>query len=202
MEECFACTYYVEMANPIEPEFTVTVTRLLRRQRWLEVSLGAMAIALIVMGNVGWRALYKAAHPQKLTLQRLDIVDDNGTARVILAAPAPPPNHLGKPGRRDGAVSGLLLLDSTGTERGGYVTSDGDEGNALLTLDAQGEQTVLLLAEPQGSTLFRLWDRQNGSVTMGSGETGPFLNVRRGGTLALSAPRGNVQSTSSKPLLR
>ena len=161
-----------------------------------------MAILIVGMGAVGWRGLYQAGHPQKLTLQRLDIVDGNGTTRVVLAAPAPPPIHFGKPGRRDGEVSGVLLFDSTGTERGGYVTSDGDEGNALLTLDAQGKQTVLLLAEPQGSTLFRLWDRQNGSVTMGSGETGPFLNVRRGDTLALSAPANNPQSRSLKPLLR
>ena len=153
----------------------MTVARLLRRQRLLEALLGAMGLLVIVMGSIGWRALSKIAHPQELTLQRLDIVDGKGTTRVVLAAPAPPPIRFGKPARRDGDVSGVLLFDSTGTERGGYVTSDGDEGNALLTLDAQGKQTVLLLAEPQGSTLFRLWDRQNGSVTMGSGETGPFL---------------------------
>ncbi len=190
------------MASPDQSELAVTVAQLLRKQRLLEALLGAMAVLVIVMGSVGWRALYKAAHPQKLTLQRLNIVDGKGATRIVLAAPAPPPTRFGKTGKRDGEVSGVLLFDSTGTERGGYVTSDGDDGNALLTLDAQGKQTVLLLAEPQGSTLFRLWDRQNGSVTMGSGETGPFLNVRRGETLALSAPANNPQSKSSKPLLR
>jgi hypothetical protein len=73
---------------------------------------------------------------------------------------------LGKRHRRDGPVSGLIIADSTGTERGGYVTSDHGD-NALLTLDGQGRQTVLLLAEADGSTLFRIWDKDKGSVTMG-----------------------------------
>lgn len=183
-------------------DLDVTLARLLRRQRVLEVILGTLTFAFIALGSVGWRALRAAEHPQRLTLHRLDIIDDEGRPRVILAAPAPPPTRFGKPGKRDGSVSGVLLLDSTGTERGGYVTSDDNEGNALLTLDAQGQQTVLLLAEPEGSTLFRLWDRQNGSVTMGSGETGPFLNVRQGDKLPLSAPLGNAQSVSSKALYR
>ena len=178
------------------------VAQVLRRQRVLEVMLASVTLAFVALAAVGWRELRLAAHPGTLTLHRLNIVDDSGKQRVVLAAPAPPPNYFGRVGKRDGSVSGMLLFDSTGTERGGYVTSDGDEGNALLTLDAQGKQTVLLLAEPEGSTLFRLWDRQNGSVTMGSGETGPFLNVRRGDVLSLSAPANNAQSTSNKALYR
>jgi hypothetical protein len=190
------------MATNPQPEVDIAFAQLLKRQRLLESIVTGMAIALVIMGAVGWRSLYLATHQKNLTLRRLDIVDDKGTSRVILAAPAPPPTRFGKLGIRDGPVSGVLILDSTGTERGGYVTGDGDDGGALLTLDAQGKQTVLLLAEAKGSTLLRLWDHQNGSITMGSGDTGPFLNVRRGETLVLSTPKGNVQSTSSKPLLR
>ncbi|HCC56154.1 MAG TPA: hypothetical protein DEQ47_02620 [Solibacterales bacterium] len=190
------------MADLNQSELAPTVARLLRRQRVLEALLGALTIVMLVLGAAGWHALYRAAHPQKLTLRRLDIVDEKGTVRVILAAPAPPPTHFNKVGRRDAPVSGVLLIDATGTERGGYVTSDGENGNALLTLDAQGKQTVLLLAEPQGSTLFRIWDRQNGSIVLGSGGTGPFLNIRKGDTLFFSAPNGNIQSSSSKPLFR
>lgn len=185
-----------------QPDLSPIVAQLLRRQRQLEKLLGASTTVLIVVSAITLYALHSVAHPQRLTLRRLDIVDENGVARVILAAPAPPPTRFGKHAKRDGPVSGVILIDSTGTERGGYVTSDGSEGNALLTLDAQGRQTVLLLAEPLGSTLFRLWDQSNGSLVMGSGTTGPFLNIHKGNILTFSTPKGNEQSTSSNSLLR
>jgi hypothetical protein len=168
----------------------------------MEVLLGSMFVLLISASTTAWREMRRIAHPQTLTLRRLDIVDGNGTPRVILAAPVPPPMRFGKPGRRDGAASGVLIIDPTGTERGGYVTGDGNYSNALLTLDAQGNQTVLLLAEPEGDTLFRVWDRDKGSLVMGSGDEGPFLNVRKGNQLFLSSPAGNPQSKDSRPLFR
>jgi hypothetical protein len=168
----------------------------------MEVLLAGMFVLLISATTVAWREMRRIAHPQTLTLRRLDIVDGNGTPRVILAAPVPPPTRFGKPGRRDGTASGVLIVDATGTERGGYLTGDGKEGNALLTLDAQGRQTVLLLAEPEGDTLFRVWDRDKGSLVMGSGDDGPFLNVRKGDRLFLSAPDGNAQSKDPRPLFR
>lgn len=190
------------MESPAEQELAVALDRLRSRQRRMEVLLGSMFLLLICATAIAWRTVHRLAHPETLTLRRLDIVDRNGTPRVILAAPVPPPTHFGKAGRRDGAASGVLIVDATGTERGGYVTGDGQEGNALLTLDAEGKQTVLLLAEPQGSTLFRIWDRDKGSLVMGSGDAGPFLNVRRGDQIFLSAPEGNAQSKDPRPLFR
>jgi hypothetical protein len=121
---------------------------------------------------------------------------------------------LGRQYKRDDPVSGLLLIDPTGTERGGYVTSD-EGGNALLTLDGRGFQTALLLAEADGSTTLRLWDRgaaaahgtagnasTHSSITMGSWADGPFLNLKRDGSLLSAQPPGNRQSTDSRPLFR
>jgi hypothetical protein len=141
------------------------------------------------------------AHPEQLTLRRLDIVDEHGVSRVILAAPVPPPTRFGKVEHRDGPASGLILVDGTGTERGGYVTGDGDESNALLTLDAQGRQTVLLLAEPNGSTLFRIWNQDKGSLVMGVGDSA-FLNVRHDDEVFFSAPKDNPQSKDARRLFR
>ncbi|MGB9444644.1 MAG: hypothetical protein WBR26_06560, partial [Candidatus Acidiferrum sp.] len=73
--------------------------------------------------------------------------------------------------------------------------------NALLTLDGQGLQTVLLLAEPDGSTLFRIWNKDKGSVTMGAADN-PYLNVRQNGNLVFSAPVNNPQSHDIRPMFR
>lgn len=127
-------------------------------------------------------------------------MDEHGTERVLIGAPLPDPMVLGKRHKRDGPVSGMLIADATGTERGGYVTSDQGD-NALLTLDGQGFQTVLLLAEPDGSTLFQIWNRDQGSVTMGvSGNA--FLNLKETGRPVFVMPEKNPQSRDPRPLYR
>jgi hypothetical protein len=163
------------------------------------------AVILVGLGSaLAFEAhtIHNLAHAETLSLRRLDIVDEHGTPRVILAAPAPPPMHFGKVGRRDGPVSGVLIVDASGTERGGYVTSDGDDANALLTLDAQGQQTVLLLAEPGGPTLLRLWNKDRGSLVMGVSGANPFLNVRQPDKVFFSAPEDNPEVHDSRFLFR
>jgi hypothetical protein len=174
-------------------------SRVVIAERRLRVAYIIMFMLILVVSALGfcqaW-AFHRLAHPETLTLRRLNIVDDHGVSRVILAAPAPEPMVLGKQHHRDAPVSGLIIADASGTERGGYVTADG-YANAMLTLDAQGKQTVLLLAEPSGNTLFRLWDRNGedvtGSLTMGVSDK-PFLNEKQGGSIVFSAPENNPQS--------
>jgi hypothetical protein len=181
----------------------LAATLALTRKQLRLVSLCLAALIILFAAATAWqvRALTRLAHPQSLTLRRLDIVDEHGVSRVILAAPAPAPTLFGKVHHRDGPVSGVLLADATGTERGGYVTSDGDNANALLTLDAQGKQTVLLLAEPGGSTLFRIWNQQKASITMGVNDQ-PFLNEHQANALVFSAPKDNPQSHDPRPLFQ
>jgi hypothetical protein len=110
----------------------------------------------------------------------------------------------GKRYPRGSVISGILIADATGTERGGYYTAHDGYANAALTLDGQGSQTVLLLAEPDGSTLFRIWNNANpdkGSVTMGVSDN-PFLNVKRNGKPLFTAPADNPESRDPRPLLR
>ncbi len=178
--------------------------RLLRAEERLRKAYRAVfLLALFVLALCLWQgwAIYHFTHPKELTLRRLNIVDEHGVARVILAAPAPEPMVLGKQHHRDGPVSGLIIADATGTERGGYVTSDGDDANALLTLDAQGKQTVLFLAERGGNTLFRIWNKDNGSLTMGVSDN-PFFNEKQNGNLVFSAPSNNPQSRDTRSLFR
>jgi hypothetical protein len=187
--------------NLHEENLTVVLARTRTQLRIVTACLAL--ISLIFFASTVWqiKTIIGLANRQSLKLRRLDIVDEHGNPRVVLAAPVPDPTLFGKLRHRDGQVSGLILVDAKGTERGGYVTSDGDQANALLTLDAEGKQTVLLLAEPDGSTLFRLWNQDKGSITMGVDEQ-PFLNQHQAGALLFSAPKDNPQSHDSRSLFR
>jgi len=184
----------------VDEDILQRIAAIERRQRLLLGGGTILALGLFVgIGFQTWtlRSLQK---PQTLRVRQLAVVDEHGTERVLIGAPLPDPMILGKRHRRDGPVSGLIIADSTGTERGGYVTSDHGD-NALLTLDGQGHQTVLLLAEADGSTLFRIWDKDKGSVTMGVlGD--PFLNLKRNGIPVFIAPPDNPQSKNAGPLFR
>lgn len=198
------------IANPhSEMEVSVDQDQVAGELRRLRTRVRALWCALlgvfVVLGaGVGTEAYFlkKLAHPEQLTLRRLDIVDAYGVSRVILAAPAPAATAFGKvTSRSDRQISGILIADATGTERGGYVTSDTDDANALLTLDAQGHQTVLLLAEPTGSTLFRIWNGK-GSLVMGVSGKNPFLNVNQDGKAVFGAPQNNPETTDPRQLFR
>lgn len=98
-----------------------------------------------------------------LKVRGLIIVDSLGIERVIIASQIPTSqSSLGNrlyPREKGTNVSGLMIYDSEGQERGGYVTDD-DYGNAFLTLDSKTGQTFLALAEPYGATALQLWDRK------------------------------------------
>jgi hypothetical protein len=159
-------------------------------------------LTILLIGTIVFQSLEirRLENPQRLRVRELAVVDEHGTERVLIAAPLPDPIIAGQRRKRDGAVSGIAIADATGTERGGYVTGDG-YANALLTLDAQGFQTALLLAEPDGATMFRIWNRDKGSVTSGVSDA-PFLNVKRDGKPLFVAPVDNPQSRDTRPMFR
>jgi hypothetical protein len=86
-------------------------SRVVIAERRLRVAYIIMFMLILVVSALGfcqaW-AFHRLAHPETLTLRRLNIVDDHGVSRVILAAPAPEPMVLGKQHHRDAPVSGLI----------------------------------------------------------------------------------------------
>ncbi|HXM41369.1 MAG TPA: hypothetical protein VN924_08960 [Bryobacteraceae bacterium] len=168
-----------------------------RRQMVLTVCL--IALMLLQAAYTLWATRRESANGQIVRARGLIITDEKGTERIVIGAPLPDPAILGKRHKRDGPVSGLIIADATGTERGGYVTDD-QAGNALLTLDGRGFQTVVLLAEPDGATTFRLWDRTHSSITMGAWDDGPFLNLKAAGAAVFVQPPGNPQASDPRPL--
>jgi hypothetical protein len=182
-----------------EEQLLVRMTVLESRQKRAFYVASLVLIVLISVLVLQWRQIRSAQHPQKLRVRELAVVDERGTERVLIAAPLPEPMIMGKRGKRGGKISGIIILDATGTERGSYATGDG-YANAIFTLDGQEAQTVLLLAEPDGSTMFRIWNKDS-SITMGAFEN-PFLNMKQNGKPVLIAPPENPQSRDSRLLFR
>src|ERR1039458_3698613 len=146
-----------------------------RYRRLMVLTICLIVLMAVQAAYTAWATRLERINGKILRAHGLVITDDKGTTRVVIDAPVPDPTILGKVHKRDGPVSGLIIADATGDERGGYVTSD-QGGNALLTLDNREFQTFLLLAEPSGGATFKIWDRTHSSVTMGAWDDGPFLN--------------------------
>ena len=87
--------------------------------------------------------------------------------------------------RGDGAA-GLLLYDSTGQERGGYVTLD-RSGYVGLTLDSRHGQTAVFRADSSGATTLRLWNQQN-SIELRTNTDGARMSVLRDNQVILQQP--------------
>jgi hypothetical protein len=200
---CFVLSFGLEKGGTSmdEEQLFARMIVLESQQKRIFQVVGLLAIVLVGALVFQWRQIRSLQNPQKLRVRELAVVDERGTERVLIAAPLPEPMILGKRGTRGGGtLSGIIIADATGTERGGYATGDG-YANAILTLDGQGHQTVLLLAEPDGSTLFRIWNGDKGSVTMGV-QDNPFLNLKQNGKPLFLAPPDNPESRDPRPLFK
>jgi hypothetical protein len=123
---------------------------------------------------------------QILKVRGLVVVDQNGIERVWIGAPLPEPIILGKRIPRGGDVSGILLFDSEGNERSGYVTADGYP-NVFFTLDGLGSQQVLFLTEPQGTPALMLWHGSS-RFQLVVDKDQPELSLRKGNEILLEIP--------------
>lgn len=129
----------------------------------------------------------KSAQGDVLTARGLIIVDAHGKTRIRIGAPLPEPVIMGKEGKRDDSISGILIYDALGNERGGYVT-DNSVGNALLSLDSATGQEVTLVAYPGGGADFMINDDQKNKVILSASETGPRIRLMQRGDLAADLP--------------
>jgi hypothetical protein len=131
-----------------------------RKIIWLAICCAALTGSLFLFSTE--RAVSATAPPDTLTLKRLTIVDAKGTERVVMAAPLPDPIIQGKHVNRDGLVSGILIFDPKGNERGGYVTSDSGDLAAFLSLDSERDQVFTAYANADsGATVWAANERHD-----------------------------------------
>ena len=117
-----------------------------------------------------------------ITARAIVLVDSLGVERIIIGAHLPDPTMHGYRMSRgaDATVSGVMLYDSEGQERGGYVTDD-HYGNIFLTLDSKVGQQALFIAEPQGGATMQVWGRNQNKVTIGAYDDEISFDVMKNG---------------------
>lgn len=159
-------------------------------QRWL-LLMALASIALLAIAIVGRPQPVAAQSASEkdgiLRVRGLVVEDPAGHERLRLGAPLPDPMIHGVRRKRSGAVSGLLISDANGNERGGYVTADAS-GEAFLSLDSEDEQKVLLAANPKGGVTFILSNNDGNSMQLSAFAKGPKLTVRKANEVVAELP--------------
>ncbi|UNK80830.1 hypothetical protein MNQ96_07090 [Sphingopyxis granuli] len=93
----------------------------------------------------------------RITAKRIDIVGDDGTIRMTLAADTPAPIIDGIQYKRAFDVSGLILYDARGSERGGFGVADLPDGSmAVLALDHPAQDAIGWRVAPDGAVSFSI----------------------------------------------
>jgi len=122
-----------------------------------------------------------------LRVRGLVVVDERGTERVSIGAPAPDPLILGKRVSRGDSFAGVLVFDAEGNERGGYGTDD--SGTVFLSLDEVGQMVGIFRAGPVGGVSLNLTGRgDQSSVSIGAMNTGSYLQLGRRGKIVFQQP--------------
>ncbi|SFW54835.1 hypothetical protein SAMN02927921_02266 [Sinomicrobium oceani] len=113
-----------------------------------------------------------------LQVRGLVVTDSTGVERVIIGTHLPPAQGSGYRFYRgdNSGVSGVMLYDHEGQERGGYVTDD-SYGNIFLTLDSKISQRVLFMAEPQGAATLKMWGKNQNQINLGTSDDGIWFDV-------------------------
>ncbi|MEN6534980.1 MAG: hypothetical protein ABFD89_15035 [Bryobacteraceae bacterium] len=149
------------------------------------------SVASLVIALLGHPHVVTAQSAQEkdgvLHVRGLVVEDQNGRERLRLGAPLPDPLIHGVRQKRMGVVSGLLISDANGNERGGYVTADASS-EAFLTLDSEDEQKMLLLANPKGGVNFVLTNNDGNSIQLTAFRDGPKLTMRKSKQKVLELP--------------
>jgi hypothetical protein len=153
---------------------------LARRNRLLmfaNVLLLAVIAGGFLAGHLGRNVARAQTNEQQksITVSEVKIVDENGIVRARLGVHLPDAVVDGKVHHRGDDTAGMLLYDSNGEERSGYVTFS-SSGNVGLTLDNRSGQTAEFLAGPDAGSVMRLhW--HDDAVELRTDEDGPSLHI-------------------------
>lgn len=161
-----------------------------RSLRILAISSLALALAglALQLAPIARNVQVTAPKDGILRVRGLIVEDSTGVERVRLGAPLPDPmGPNGTRQKRQGPISGLIIADAKGIERGGYVTDD-QHGEAFFSLDSQKGQEVLFLTNPDGGTNLDLFDKLGNEAQLTVFPTGPELILKRSNKVVAKLP--------------
>ncbi|MGA7158795.1 MAG: hypothetical protein WBY53_18260 [Acidobacteriaceae bacterium] len=149
-----------------------------RRLFQFNLVLALLVVACLINQYRSTQQVRAAANqpPAKLTVSELTVVDSNGVVRARIGGDLPDAVIQGKVHPRGQAAAGVLLYDTTGQERSGYITFA--SGHVGLTLDNRDGQTAEFLAGPDSGSVFRQ-HYGNSILEMTVDEDGPALHMVR-----------------------
>ena len=166
--------------------FELLERRTQRLERSLRISIAAWVglAALAVCAFTMRSGSQQPATPQSLRVSELVVVDPKGVERVRIGGDLPDATIDGKRVSRGEKAAGVLLYDTTGQERGGYVTWE--SGNVGLTLDTRKGQVALFAAGLEGSAL-SMWHGKD-SIELRSDEDGSRITAVQDGRIVSQQP--------------
>ncbi|MEA2762685.1 MAG: hypothetical protein QOD47_1969, partial [Gemmatimonadaceae bacterium] len=142
----------------------------------LTLAIGTLGILGLLNGFAGPATRLPqpaVAKDSVLVMRAISVVDSRGVERVRIAAPLPDPIMLGRRFDRGESVSGILIFDSEGNERGGYVTDE--SRNAALTLDEINRAAVHIGTSDRGEAHVTLSNGRGGYAVLGMRPSGSFM---------------------------
>ena len=150
-------------------KFRVLEERLQRLERWVRLSVIGWGITTTLLVTAISTSTVHARQPQtdKLRVRELDILDESGRERIVLAAPLPNPVVNGKVEKRIRVVSaGVQFKAPDGTERGGIAASD--DGSFMFGIDDERghERAHLYYIPNRGSGVYLQDGNDNESVSL------------------------------------
>jgi len=171
--------------------------RLRRTERWVRFNrIGWTLLAVLVLLLIGTDPFgvvkAQSQQPQKLRLRELDIVDEQGRERIVIAAPLPEAVVDGKAGHRVRVVSAAVQFKSpNGNEQGGIALSD--DGSMIFGIDDERghERAHLYYLPKRGSGVFLTGEngRETVSLIVPKGGGDPSLEMtNQAGTTVLALP--------------
>ncbi|MBV8812413.1 MAG: hypothetical protein JO033_27395 [Acidobacteriaceae bacterium] len=153
----------------------------------------AMALALVFFWTERLGVAQEQSQPgQKIRVRELDIVDEKGRERIVIAAPLPEPLVDGKVGHRVRRVSAAVQFKAAnGNEQGGIAMSD--DGSMLVGIDDERghERAHLYYLPKRGSGVALTGENgtQSASLLLPNGGGDPTLSMTdKAGKVILQLP--------------
>ena len=171
--------------------------RTLSRANAALLLVGVLAALSAFAGHDPLKQVLSIGRDSVLTLRGLSIVDDRGVERVRVAAPLPDPIMLGRRFSRGEKVSGMMIYDGEGNERGGYITDE--SRSAALTLDEINRAAVHIGVNDRGEAHISLSNGRGGYGLFGMRPTGTFISLD-GKSVATTSDTQSVSSAQLPPI--